>query len=95
MLPLTTLAADTKHCKVYHFDHPFYPRKSCKEIYYWNPQTYNMSEYYWLITPPCHVYVEQRPDAVSCRKIYDSDIQIQNKSGHYWRLNPLHCDMEQ
>ena len=53
---INTVVLADDHCVSYLFESPFYPGKSCEDIYNKNPQTHDKSGYYWITDGPSNVY---------------------------------------
>jgi len=48
--------ATDDQCGVYQFKPPFFPGQSCEDIYNMNPESRDMSGYYWILNGPSRVY---------------------------------------
>ena len=85
----------TDQCTQYTFNHPFYPGESCEYIYNMNPESRDMSGYYWITDGPTQVYCGMTYTGSSCEVIFNDYPEIRDKSGYY-RINDNHwtyCDM--
>ena len=71
------------HCVSYKFKSPFYPGKSCEDIYNKNPQARDMSGYYWITDGPSNVYCGMSYTGLSCDHIYHNNRETGNKNGYY------------
>ena len=95
MILTKELVMATDQCTKYHFKSPFYPGKSCEEIYNMNPESRDMSGYYWITDGPTRVYCGMTYTGSSCVDIYNNNVEIRDKSGYY-RINDNHwtyCNM--
>ena len=84
-----------QQCNEYQFDIPFFPGISCEEIYNRNPQSHEMSGYYWILDGPSRVYCGMSYTGSSCEDIYLNNEATRDKSGYY-RINSnnwVFCDM--
>ena len=55
----TTREAVADHCTPnYHFRAPYFPGRSCKDVYIMNPESREIPRYYWIIVfdSPTNVY---------------------------------------
>ena len=89
------LVAATDKCTKYQFKSPFFPGKSCEDIYNKNPESHNWSGYYWITDGPCRVYCGMTYTGSSCSNIYNDYPAVRNKSGYY-RINEsqwVYCGM--
>ena len=80
------LVAATDQCTEYRFKSPFFPGKSCEDIYNKNPESRNWSGYYWITDGPRRVYCGMIYTGSSCSNIYNDYPEVRNKSGYY-RIN--------
>ena len=82
-------------CYEHQFQTPFYPGKSCEEIFNRNPQSHDRSGYYWILDGPTRVYCGMNYTGSSCEDIYNDNPETHAKSGYY-RINGNHwtyCSM--
>ena len=77
------LVAATDQCTKYQFKSPFFPGKSCEDIYNKNPESHNWSGYYWITDGPHRVYCGMTYTGSSCSNIYNDYPEVRNKSGYY------------
>ena len=87
------IAAD--QCTQYHFKSPFFPGKSCEDIYNKNPESHGWSGYYWITDGPSRVYCGMTYTGSSCEDIYNNNPETGDKSGYY-RINDsqwTYCNM--
>lgn len=90
------LVMSTDQCSVYKFKSPFYPGKSCEDIYNKNPESHDMSGYYWITEGLSKVYCAMTYTGFSCEDIYYNNHETDGKSGYY-RINSTqwtYCDMK-
>ena len=66
-------------CSSYKFKSPFYPGKSCEDIYNKNPQSHDKSGYYWIIDGLSNVYFGMNYTGLSCEHIYNNNHETDNK----------------
>ena len=71
-------------CNVYHFISPFYPGKSCEEIYNKNHENHKMGGYYWITDGLKKVYCGMTYMGSSCLNIYNKYPEIADKSGYHF-----------
>ena len=71
-------------CSEYHFKSPFYPGKSCEDIYNKNPESPKMAGYYWITDGLKEVYCGMIYKGSSCLNIYNKYPEIADKSRHYF-----------
>ena len=93
IIQLTLVVA--QQCSEYQFDIPFFPGVSCEDIYTKNPQSHEMSGYYWILDGPSRVYCGMSYTGSSCEDIYLNNQATREKSGYY-RINNnnwMFCDM--
>ena len=86
-------AAD--QCSEYQFKSPFFPGKSCEDIYNKNPESHNWSGYYWITDGPSRIYCGMTYNGSSCEDIYNNNPETSDKSGYY-RTNDsqwTYCNM--
>ena len=89
MILTKELATATDQCTEYQFKSPFYPGKSCEDIYNKNPESHNWSGYYWITDGPRQVYCGMTYTGSSCSSIYSNNPEIMDRSGYY-RINGSH-----
>lgn len=74
-------------CNHYQFRAPFYPgiRRSCKDIYIMNPESWELPGYYWIIDSSTNVYCGMNYTGLqlSCEDIYNNYPETSNKNGYY------------
>ena len=70
-------------CVSYEFESPFFPGRSCEDIYKKNPQARNASGYYWILDGPTNVYCGMNYTGQSCEHIYNNNRETGNKNGYY------------
>ena len=70
-------------CTHYQFRAPFYPGRSCKDIYIMNPESREVPGYYWIIDSPTNVYCGMNYTGVSCEDIYNNNPETASKNGYY------------
>ena len=63
----TELVVATDQCTEYRFKSPFYPGKSCEDIYNKNPESRDMSGYYWITNGPSKVFCGMDYTGSSCQ----------------------------
>ena len=80
------LVAVTDQCTEYQFKSPFFPGKSCEDIYNKNPESHNWLGYYWITDGPRRVYCGMTYTGSSCNNIYNNYPEVRSKSGYY-RIN--------
>ena len=89
------LVIATEQCTVHQFKSPFYPGKSCEDIYNKNPESHVWPGYYWITDGPRRVYCGINYTGSSCVDIYNSSPEVSDKSGYY-RINDsqwTYCNM--
>ena len=89
------LVIATDQCTEYQFKSPFFPGKSCEDIYNKNPESHDWSGYYWITDDPSRVYCGMTYNGSSCINIYYNNPETGNKSGYY-RINDnqwTYCNM--
>ena len=79
------IAADGQ-CTRYQFNTPFYPGSSCEDIYNKNPESRDVSGYYWITDGLTNVYCGMSYTGPSCEDIYNNNPETGNKTGYY-RIN--------
>ena len=82
-------------CSKYHFKSPFYPGESCEDIYEKNPESRDISGYYYITDGPSKVYCGMTYTGSSCEDIYNNNPETVNRSGYY-RVNNnswTYCNM--
>ena len=85
----------TDQCTEYQFKSPFFPGKSCEDIYNKNPESHEWSGYYWILDGPNNVYCGMNYTGSSCEDIYNNNPETNDKSGYY-RINDTqwtYCNM--
>ena len=70
-------------CTHYQFKSPFYPGSSCKDIYNKNPESREISGYYWITDGLRNVYCGMNYTGLSCEDIYNNNPETGNKNGYY------------
>ena len=70
-------------CVSYEFEAPFFPGISCEDIYNKNPQSRDMSGYYWITDGLRNVYCGMNYTGLSCEDIYYNNPETNNKNGYY------------
>ena len=83
------------HCSVHHFQSPFYPGKSCEDIYNDNPESHDRPGYYWITDGLIKVYCGMTYTGPSCEDIYYNNPETGDNSGFY-RINDTqwtYCNM--
>ena len=89
------LVMATDQCNKYRFKSPFYPGQSCEDIYNKNPESHDISGYYWITDGPTRVYCGMTYTGSSCEDIYNNNPETGDKSGYY-RINDnqwTYCNM--
>ena len=86
MILATELVTAADQCTEYQFKSPFFPGKSCEDIYNKNPESHDWSGYYWITDGPSRVYCGMTYTGSSCNNIYSNYPEVRNKSGYY-RIN--------
>ena len=89
------LVTATDQCTEYQFAAPFFPGESCEDIYNKNPQTHNLSGYYWILSGPKRVFCGMNYTGSSCDDIFNNNPETRVKSGYY-RINDnqwTYCNM--
>ena len=89
------LAIADNQCTEYQFRSPFFPGKSCEDIYNKNAESHEWSGYYWTTDGPKRVYCGMTYTGSSCEGIYISNPETGDKSGYY-RINDnqwTYCNM--
>ena len=89
------LVIATDQCTEYQFKSPFFPGKSCEDIYNKNPESHEWSGYYWILDGPSNVYCGMNYTGSSCEDIYNNNPETADKSGYY-RINNTqwtYCNM--
>ena len=83
--------ADDDQCTDFQFKSPFLPGESCEGIYNKNPDSYNKSGYYWILS---REYCGMAYTGSSCEDIYNNNPETGDKSGYY-RINDkwTYCNM--
>jgi len=62
--------ATDEQCSEYEFQTPFYPGRSCEDIYNKNSESHDWSGYYWITDGPTRVYCGMTYTGSSCENIY-------------------------
>ena len=70
-------------CTHYQFRAPFYPGRSCRDIYIMNPESREVPGYYWIIDSPINVYCGMNYTGLSCEDIYYNNPETADKNGYY------------
>ena len=70
-------------CTHYQFKPPFYPGSSCEDIYNKNPESREISGYYWITDGPRNVYCGMSYTGLSCEDIYNNNPETSSKNGYY------------
>ena len=70
-------------CTHYQFKSPFYPGSSCEDIYNKNPESREISGYYWITDGLRNVYCGMNYTGLSCEDIYNNNPETGNKNGYY------------
>ena len=70
-------------CTHYQFKSPFYPGSSCEDIYNKNPESQEISGYYWITDGPRNIYCGMSYTGLSCEDIYNNNPETVNKNGYY------------
>ena len=89
------LVMATEQCTEHQFNFPFYPGKSCEDIYNKNPESHQWPGYYWITDGLVKVYCGMTYTGSSCEDIYNNNPETGDKSGYY-RINDTqwtYCDM--
>ena len=89
------LVIATDQCTEYQFKSPFFPGKSCEDIYNKNPESHDWSAYYWITDGPSRVYCGMTYTGSSCEDIKNNNPGTGDKSGYY-RINDdqwTYCNM--
>ena len=73
----------TAQCTIYHFKSP---GVSCEDIYNKNPESHDISGYYWILNGPRIVYCGMNYTGSSCEDIHYSNPKTVIKTGYY-RIN--------
>ena len=82
-------------CTHYRFKSPFYPGSSCEDIYNKNPESREISGYYWITDGLRNVYCGMNYTGLSCEDIYNNNPETGNKNGYYFINNNMwtFCNM--
>ena len=70
-------------CTQYQFKSPFYPGSSCEDIYNKNPESRDISAYYWITDGIRNVYCGMTYTGISCEDIYNNNPETGDKDGYY------------
>ena len=70
-------------CTHYQFRAPFYPGRSCKDIYNMNPESREIPGYYWIIDSPTNIYCGMNYTGLSCEDIHNNNPETADKNGYY------------
>ncbi|XP_065907266.1 uncharacterized protein [Dysidea avara] len=73
----------TDQCSVYEFKSPFHPGESCEDVYNMNPESRDLSGYYWILDGPSKVFCGMNYTGSSCLNIYSNNPETGDKSGYY------------
>jgi len=80
------IAAD-EQCGEYRFSPPFFPGRSCEDIYNMNPESRTRPGYYWIPDGSwTHVYCGMNYTGSSCEDIFSNNPETRDKEGYY-RIN--------
>ena len=83
-LCITRVAVADDHCTAnYQFRAPYYPGRSCKDVYIMNPESREIPGYYWIIDSPTNVYCGMNYTGLSCEDIYNNYPETADKVGYY------------
>ena len=77
------LVVANEQCTRYQFRAPFYPGRSCKDIYIMNPESRQVPGYYWIIDSPINVYCGMNYTGLSCKDIYNNYPETGSNNGYY------------
>ena len=83
LLSTNRLVVADDQCTQYQFRAPFYPGRSCKDIYIMNPESREIPGYYWIIDSPTLVYCGMNYTGLSCEDIYNNNPETGDKNGYY------------
>ena len=83
VLSTNRLVVADDQCSQYQFRAPFYPGRSCKDIYIMNPESREIPGYYWIIDSPTLVYCGMNYTGLSCEDIYINNPE----TGGYYPIN--------
>ena len=83
MVLINRLIIADDQCVSYEFEAPFFPGISCEDIYNKNPQSRDMSGYYWITDGLRNVYCGMNYTGLSCEDIYYNNPETGNKNGYY------------
>jgi len=75
-----------EQCGSYQFKTPFFPGESCEDIYNRNPESREISGYYYITNGPIQVYCGMNYTGSSCEDIYNKNFETADKPGYY-RVN--------
>ena len=95
MLCTNRLVVADDQCTHYQFRAPFYPGRSCKNIYIMNSESREVPGYYWIIDSPINAYCGMNYAGLSCEDIYNNNPETGNKNGYYAINNTkwIFCNM--
>ena len=93
-LAVMQLVTAIEQCEKYQFQSPFFPGVSCEDIYAKNPESRDISGYYYITDGPNRVYCGMTYVGSSCEDIYNNNPETGDKSGYY-RIGTqwTYCDM--
>ena len=83
VLSTNRLVVADDQCTQYQFRAPYYPGRSCKDIYIMNPESREIPGYYWIIDSPTLVYCGMNYTGLSCEDIYINNLETGDKNGYY------------
>ena len=83
VLSTNRLVVADDQCSQYQFRAPFYPGRSCKDIYIMNPEHRGIPGYYWITDSPTLVYCGMNYTGLSCEDIHNNNPEIGDKNGYY------------
>ena len=83
VLSTNRLVVADDQCTQYQFRAPYYPGRSCKDIYIMNPESREIPGYYWIIDSPTLVYCGMNYNGLSCEDIYINNPETGGKNGYY------------
>jgi len=79
------LVVADEQCTQHTFSHPFFPGASCEDIYNMNPESQDISGYYWITGTAqlSQVYCGMNYTGSSCLNIYNNNPETGDKPGYY------------
>ena len=86
LLCTNRLVVADDQCTQHQFKSPFYPGSSCEDIYNKNPESREISGYYWITDGLRNIYCGMSYTGLSCEDIYYNNPETDNNSGYY-RVN--------